>query len=87
VLAGAQMQAIRVVPDSPADRKLIRELSIRSVTGASVVAIDRHGEQIVNPGPDEELRAGDRIFLLGTSEQIANAAKALGSPQPAKVAV
>jgi hypothetical protein len=77
ILAGAQMEPIPVTAGSPADGKLIRELGLRTATGASIVAIDRHGSPIVNPGPDEELRAGDRIYLLGTAEQIHNATTAL----------
>jgi CPA2 family monovalent cation:H+ antiporter-2 len=82
ILAGAQMQPLAIAPNSLADGKLIRELNIRSTTGASIVAIDRpNTPPIINPGPDEELHAGDQLYLLGTAEQITAAKTALrGNP-------
>jgi K+/H+ antiporter YhaU regulatory subunit KhtT len=32
---------------------------------------------MVNPGPDEELLAGDQLLLLGTPEQLARARNAI----------
>jgi CPA2 family monovalent cation:H+ antiporter-2 len=78
VLAGAALRAVPLPEGSPAAGMLIRELAIRTSTGASVVAIDRAGVPIVNPGPDEELRAGDQVYLLGTQEQLSRAVAALG---------
>src|SRR5262249_49099799 len=54
-LQGAQLRIIQLAPGTVAAGKLIRELSIRSTTGASVVAIDRDHTPIISPGPDEEL--------------------------------
>jgi CPA2 family monovalent cation:H+ antiporter-2 len=54
----------------------IRELKIRTRTGASVVAIERDGRRVINPSPEEMLRAGDRLFLLGEESQ-RQAARAL----------
>ena len=62
---------VLVHPGSRVAGKLIRELELRTRTGASVVGIERNGENIVNPGPDEELRVGDKLLLLGSSDQIA----------------
>jgi K+/H+ antiporter YhaU regulatory subunit KhtT len=44
------------------------------------VGIEREGHPIVNPGPDEELRAGDRVLLIGTEGQLAGATPLLGNP-------
>jgi CPA2 family monovalent cation:H+ antiporter-2 len=41
------------------------------------VGIERNGASIVNPGPDEELQAGDRILLLGSRAQLDAARAAL----------
>jgi CPA2 family monovalent cation:H+ antiporter-2 len=65
--------------DTPAAGLRIRELEIRSRTGASVVAIERAGRRIVNPAPDEELQSGDMVFLLGEPDQC-RAARALLAP-------
>ena len=50
--------------------KLIRELALRTATGASIVGIQRDGAAVINPGPDEELLVGDEILLIGTAEQL-----------------
>lgn len=77
VLAGARLHAVILPEGAPAVGRLIRELAIRTATGASVVAIDRAGAPLVNPGPDEELRAGDQVYLLGSPEQLDRAEAAL----------
>ncbi len=78
LLRDAQLETVPLPAASPAAGKLIGELALRTVTGASVVGIERAGESLINPGPDEELRAGDRVLLLGTTAQLAAAAALLG---------
>ncbi len=75
LLSHAQIRVVLVDPGSPVAGKLIRELELRTRTGASVVGIERNGESIVNPGPDEELRAGDKLLLLGSGDQLAQVAE------------
>lgn len=53
--------------------RLIRELLLRTETGASIVAIERAGETMVNPGPDTELLVGDHVLILGDGVQLAAA--------------
>ncbi|MFE6613349.1 cation:proton antiporter regulatory subunit [Amycolatopsis sp. NPDC057786] len=43
----------------------------RTRTGASIVAIVRGGEVIASPVPDEVLRGGDVLVVIGTHEGIA----------------
>jgi CPA2 family monovalent cation:H+ antiporter-2 len=76
LLRDAHLETIRVTTDSVAAGKLIRELELRTRTGASIVAIERDGASIVNPGPDEELKSADKVLVLGTRNQL-DAAKAL----------
>jgi len=75
----AQIESVTIASGSPVAGKLIRELALRSHSGASIVAIERNGEQIINPGADEELRAGDTLLLLGSSKQLAKARALLAS--------
>ena len=70
VLRNAELETVVVAAQSEAAGKLIRELHIRRLTGASVVGIQRAGSSIVNPGPDEELQVDDRVLLLGTRSQL-----------------
>lgn len=75
LLSHAQLRIVQVLPGSPLAEKLIRELELRSRTGASIVGIERNGENLVNPGPDEELRVGDKLLLLGSRDQLAQVAE------------
>lgn len=70
LLKNAQLQTVRIPENAKVSGKLIRELQLRSISGASVVGIERSDAQIINPGPDEELRAGDQVLLLGSKEQL-----------------
>ena len=45
--------------------------------GASIVGIQRPDASIVNPGPEDEIRAGDKVLLLGRWEQLTKARAAL----------
>lgn len=73
--AGLKMVAIH--ESSGAAGRVIGELRLRTETGASIVGIERASQNIINPGPDEEILAGDRILLLGTKEQIESASAML----------
>jgi CPA2 family monovalent cation:H+ antiporter-2 len=84
LLREADLQAVTLALDSPAAGKLIGELELRTRTGASIVGIERNGEKIINPGPDEELQAGDQVLLLGTRPQIDAATAALSQAAPAQ---
>jgi CPA2 family monovalent cation:H+ antiporter-2 len=73
LLREADLEALTIGEHSVAARKLIRELALRTRTGASVVGIERAGKAIINPGPDEELLPGDQILIIGSAEQLASA--------------
>ncbi|MCC5842658.1 MAG: cation:proton antiporter [Verrucomicrobia bacterium] len=77
-LTDAHLRTVRVLP-GPVEGKLIRELGLRTETGATIVALDRDGKSRVNPGPDIELLRGDLLLLLGTESQLDDAEKHLGS--------
>ena len=76
-LRDAELATVVIAPGSPADGVLIGELRLRTASGASIVGIEREGRNIVNPGIDEELRAGDRVLLLGTATQLESAGRLL----------
>lgn len=59
----------------PADAltRTIGQLELRRRTGSSVVAIVRDDQPIPAPGPDDELRAGDTVVLVGTADGVARA--------------
>jgi CPA2 family monovalent cation:H+ antiporter-2 len=77
LLQEADLDLVEIAPDSPRARQLIRELALRTETGASIVGIERSGVHLINPGPDEEIQARDRLLLLGNRDQLAAAKKFL----------
>ena len=70
LLKEADLESVTVSANSPAAGKLIRELQLRTVTGASIVGIERNGTSLINPGPDEEMHPGDQVLLLGNRQQL-----------------
>ncbi|HMO05431.1 MAG TPA: cation:proton antiporter [Kiritimatiellia bacterium] len=78
-LCDAHMETVVIVANTHEGR-LIRELMLRTETGASIVALEREGKTVVNPGPDLELRVGDQLLLLGDGTQLAAAAALLSRP-------
>jgi CPA2 family monovalent cation:H+ antiporter-2 len=80
LLKEAELETADIGADSAAAGKLIRELQLRTLTGASIVTIQRNGASLVNPGPDEEIQRGDQVLLLGTRAQLDSAEKLLAEP-------
>jgi CPA2 family monovalent cation:H+ antiporter-2 len=80
LLEKAELAPVIIHERSHANGRLIRELQLRTTTGASIVGIERAGATTVNPGPDEELLAGDKVLLLGQSGQLEAARSLLGAP-------
>ncbi|HEY0008283.1 MAG TPA: TrkA C-terminal domain-containing protein, partial [Tepidisphaeraceae bacterium] len=85
VLQRAELGEVLIAPNTPASGRLIRELALRSKTGASAVGIERDGSSVLNPGPDEELLPGDRLVLLGSREQVEAARRLLMGEMPLDV--
>jgi CPA2 family monovalent cation:H+ antiporter-2 len=73
LLHEASLQMVSIGVQSVAAGKLIGELRLRTETGASIVGIERDSQNLINPGPDEEIIAGDRVLLLGTKQQLESA--------------
>jgi CPA2 family monovalent cation:H+ antiporter-2 len=77
MMRDAQIATIRIGKAASVAGKLIGELRLRTNTGASIVGIQRDDESLINPGPDEELRAEDEVLLLGSEAQLDAARKLL----------
>jgi CPA2 family monovalent cation:H+ antiporter-2 len=71
------LTAVRLEPASPAVGKTLIELDLRSLTGASVIAIGRDSGGVAAPTGREPLAAGDVLTLTGTSDAVAAAAALL----------
>jgi monovalent cation:H+ antiporter-2, CPA2 family len=79
ILREAHLRTVRVPEKGGSAGRMIGELALRTRTGASIVGIQRDKESLVNPGADEELRAGDEILLLGSDDHLASAEKLLST--------
>jgi CPA2 family monovalent cation:H+ antiporter-2 len=63
----------------------LKELNLRGLTGATVLAIERGPAEVVIPTADEVLRENDVLVLTGTHEAVASACDFLsrtGKPAP-----
>lgn len=58
--------------------KTIRESGIRQDSGALILAVEGSGDApLVNPGPDVMLKAGERLVVVGTKDQVDRASELL----------
>ncbi len=69
-LSGAEIGTFTVHRGSPLEGRSLREGTLRNRSGVTVLAIKRGDEMVPNPDPVWELRDGDIVLLLGTSEQL-----------------
>jgi TrkA domain protein len=59
------MEWIELPPDSPLVGLTVATCRIRSTTGATIVAILRDAGSLATPHPDEGLREGDTLVVIG----------------------
>jgi len=57
--------------------KKIKDLEIRKKTGATVVAIDRGKKILIEVSPEETIKEGDKLLLMGSLTSIEKAKKLL----------
>lgn len=70
-IPGLSAGQIDVEPNSAYVNRPLGETRARTRTGASIVAIVRGDDVIASPTPEEILRAGDVLVVIGTHEGIA----------------
>jgi CPA2 family monovalent cation:H+ antiporter-2 len=58
---------------SYASGRSIKELKVRSTTGATVIAVKRENEIIPSPGLDFVFMPNDIIYLIGSKENLSKA--------------
>ena len=68
---GLEGGQVGVVAQSPFADRPLGETRARTRTGASIVAIVRGDEVLASPGPDEVLKVGDVLVVIGTADGIA----------------
>lgn len=75
-----QMRRFILLESGPYTGQLVKDIKIPS--GMLITAIDRDHEVIV-PGGDDDLRAGDELFVLGEPKAIASFEKKIGGKKQA----
>lgn len=70
---GVKFTAVVVPPGSPVVGRTLIKSRIAPLSGAMVAVLQRGRREIVNPRPEEVLRPGDTLVLLGDSHQVARA--------------
>ncbi len=76
-IEGLVIDWLPVRADSVYEGRTIGDARIRTRTGVSVVAIVRGGEAVPAPGPDESLRSGDYLVVVGTARGVEQAVELL----------
>jgi monovalent cation:H+ antiporter-2, CPA2 family len=73
-LADLEVETFRIGAEAPAAGRTLAELRLRQQVGITVLAIQRDGETLTNPGGGTSLQAGDLVITLGKPTQFAEAA-------------
>lgn len=75
---------VSVEPRSTAEGKTLKDLSFKTETGMSVLAVQRNGRWIYRPTGRFELRAGDRIIATGPEDGIDEVEALVRTQAPAR---
>jgi CPA2 family monovalent cation:H+ antiporter-2 len=77
ILMDVETETYLVNGNTYASGRSLRELDIRSSTGATVIAVKRENEIISSPEPEFVFKPGDVIYLIGSKESILQAIELL----------
>jgi Trk K+ transport system NAD-binding subunit len=65
-----EIRQYAIPADSLITNRSIRDLEIRSSTGAIIIGLWKEGKLLLNPDPDESLSEGTTILTMGTKSQL-----------------
>jgi len=69
-LRNVRMEWIKVKPDCALANKRIDEARVRSLTGCTIIGIQRGGDIIGSPDISEVIRPGDTLMAIGKRDQV-----------------
>lgn len=69
-LADIGIHSLSLTENAPAIGKTLGELDLRKNYGVTVLAIRREGETLPNPGTHTKICLHDRLFVLGSPEEV-----------------
>jgi len=79
LLQGIETETYLLKQDSAADGHTLKELNLRTQTGATIMAIQRNDKVYQNPAPDFALKTGDIVLLIGKMKELHRAVEYLES--------
>jgi CPA2 family monovalent cation:H+ antiporter-2 len=82
VLEKMEIKSCWIRDSSPAQGRSLKEVDLRSATGATLIAVRRAGKLHLNPGPDLCLQANDVAILVGDGPQTQRALCLLDPARP-----
>ena len=68
---GLESGRLVVAPGSPFDGRPLGDTRARTLTGCSIVALVRGAEVVPSPGPEDVLRGGDVLVVIGSGSALA----------------
>ncbi len=63
------LESLEVEHSAKIVNKKVKELRIKEKIGATIIAIIR-GEKVISIGPDDEIREGDTVAVIGKKESL-----------------
>ena len=74
--------AVRLHVTDPVVGRTLKDVNLRALTGATVIAIEReHQSAIIYPSAEEVLRPGDLVVMTGTQEAVTMATQLMHTAQ------
>lgn len=67
---GMQLDVMKLPPSCLALGRSLKEINLRARLGIQVLAIQREGRYLGNPGPEEKLHPEDVLLVVGTRENL-----------------
>jgi CPA2 family monovalent cation:H+ antiporter-2 len=67
------LEKLEIRQGSPVIGKTLVETKLRTLTGVTIIAIERGRETIKNPKPSTTIKEGDTLLIIGTDEERKNA--------------
>ncbi|MDR0533835.1 MAG: cation:proton antiporter [Verrucomicrobiales bacterium] len=68
-ISESQLETIGVLPESARIGHSLADLQIFAKTGMQVLGIEREGQSTLNPAANHQLKAGDKLLVLGSKQQ------------------
>jgi CPA2 family monovalent cation:H+ antiporter-2 len=71
---------VRLAAGSAAIGRTLKQIDLRGLTGATVIAIDREPADVIYPTGDEVMTSGDTLIITGTTQAVQAAQELLAAP-------